>query len=63
MVSARRSVTAMDLEKFEQFRRKFDPSFANKTGSKGQGGNSIKWPSSGTSSMKPSNNDDDDLYS
>ena len=26
--TARKSVTMMDLEKFEQFRRKFDPSFA-----------------------------------
>lgn len=63
MASARRSVTAMDLEKFEQFRRKFDPSFANKTGNKGQGGNSIKWPSSNTGGMKQASNDDDDLYS
>ena len=62
---ARRSVTAMDLEKFEQFRRKFDPSFANKMGGSGGGsssGPSIKWPSSGNAGRKPAN-DDDDLYS
>lgn len=58
--TARRSVTAMDLEKFEQFRRKFDPSFANKTGNQNQGP-SIKWPSSGNQPSKKSN-DDDDLY-
>jgi transitional endoplasmic reticulum ATPase len=58
---ARRSVTAMDLEKFEQFRRKFDPSFASKSGS-GSGGPTIKWPSSGNQPSKKSN-EDDDLYS
>lgn len=62
--TARRSVTAMDLEKFEQFRRKFDPSFANKSASQGQSKHTIKWPSSGpqTQSSKPASNDDD-LYS
>ena len=62
--TARRSVTAMDLEKFEQFRRKFDPSFANKSTSQGQSKHTIKWPSSGpqTQSSKPASNDDD-LYS
>ncbi len=54
--SARRSVTQMDLEKFEQFRRKFDPSFVNKSGS-GQGGSGggIKWPSAGNQASKKSN--------
>lgn len=56
----------MDLEKFEQFRRKFDPSFANKSGNQGgQSKHTIKWPTQagqtqGTS--KPASNDDD-LYS
>ena len=59
---ARRSVTAMDLEKFEQFRRKFDPSFANKSGGSGGQGPMIKWPSQGGAARK-ANNDDDDLYS
>ena len=59
---ARRSVTAMDLDKFEQFRRKFDPSFANKSGSgSGNQGPTIKWPSSG--GAKKVSNDDEDLYS
>lgn len=59
----------MDLEKFEQFRRKFDPSFANKSGGNqgGQSKNTIKWPSSqgpqgGQGGSKPASNDDD-LYS
>ena len=67
--TARRSVTSMDLEKFEQFRRKFDPSFANKNpssrGSSGNSGNSIKWPSSNVQGggNRQASNDDDDLYS
>lgn len=55
---ARRSVTQMDLEKFEQFRRKFDPSFVSKTST---GGTQIKWPTSSTQAR--SKNEDDDLYS
>jgi transitional endoplasmic reticulum ATPase len=39
---ARVSVTATDLEKFEQFRRKFDPSYAAR--SSGQQGPKINWP-------------------
>lgn len=38
---ARKSVTSMDLAKFEQFRAKFDPAFVNKSGG---GGTTIKWP-------------------
>ena len=57
----------MDLQKFEQFRRKFDPSFANKSGggNQGQNKNSIKWPTGSQGNQggsKPGNNDDD-LYS
>jgi transitional endoplasmic reticulum ATPase len=59
--TARRSVTSLDLEKFEQFRRKFDPSFANKSGNSQQGP-SIKWPSAGNQASKKSN-EEDDLYS
>jgi len=32
ILSARRSVTSMDLNKFEEFRRKFDPSYAKSFG-------------------------------
>jgi len=39
---ARKSVTATDLEKFEQFRRKFDPAYAAK--STGAQGIKINWP-------------------
>lgn len=65
--TARRSVTTMDLEKFEQFKRKFDPSFANKSSgnSSQSSGNTVKWPSSsvpGSGSRPQQSNDDDDLY-
>jgi len=63
--SARRSVTAIDLEKFEQFKRKFDPSFVNKSqGSGNNQGPMIKWPSSNVpGSGNRAQNEDDDLYS
>lgn len=41
--TARKSVTATDLDKFEQFKRKFDPSFVSK-GNNSQGGPKINWP-------------------
>ena len=47
---ARRSVTQMDLEKFEQFRRKFDPSFVSKN--PGSGGPTIKWPTSSSAANR-----------
>jgi transitional endoplasmic reticulum ATPase len=34
MGNARRSVTDYDLNKFEQFRQKFDPAYAAKVGNK-----------------------------
>lgn len=49
----------MDLEKFEQFRRKFDPSFVSKNPN--QGGNTIKWPTAANQAKKPV--EEDDLYS
>jgi len=52
-------VTADDLAKFEQFKRKFDPSFAANKGT-GQG-TGIKWPSNNNQPKK--SNEDDDLYS
>ena len=66
--TARRSVTNMDLEKFEQFRRKFDPSFANKSANTGsnKGGHQIKWPTGPASQGQGGSrqqNQDDDLYS
>jgi len=40
---ARSSVTKHDLEKYEQFRRKFDPGYSSRSVT-GQGGINIKWP-------------------
>lgn len=62
--SARKSVTAVDLGKFEQFKKKFDPSFASS--SVGSSGPRINWPSSSSSVLNNSSqmkNEDDDLYS
>lgn len=61
--TARRSVTNVDLEKFEQFKRKFDPSFAKQSGSSSsqQQQSNIKWPTNNVQSRQQ--NDDDDLYS
>lgn len=56
---ARKSVTAMDLQKFEQFRRKFDPSFVSKNPN--QSGTTIKWPTASNQAKKPV--EEDDLYS
>jgi hypothetical protein len=55
----------MDLDKFEQFRRKFDPSFASSSsGNGGSGQANIKWPSASINQpSKKQNDDNDDLYS
>ncbi|OMJ82658.1 hypothetical protein SteCoe_16580 [Stentor coeruleus] len=63
--NARKSVTNLDLNKYDQFRRKFDPVYASRqTGS--QAASKFKWPEredlSGPVGSVPAN-DDDDLYS
>jgi transitional endoplasmic reticulum ATPase len=71
--SARVSVTSVDLEKFEQFRRKFDPAYAARaTGSQGP---KIQWPGAPAGGNQPQaqsifNNpsaagkmEDEDIYS
>ena len=40
--AARKSVTAYDLDKFESFRKKFDPAYAAKVA--GQSAVKINWP-------------------
>jgi len=67
---ARISVTATDLEKFEQFRRKFDPQYAARaTGSQGP---KIQWPGGGPSGNQQQQSiftsnankmEDEDIYS
>jgi len=69
---ARVSVTQTDLEKFEQFRRKFDPAYAARAS--GQQSNKINWPGAPSGgnqqqqqSIFTSNNankiEDEDIYS
>ena len=48
--TARKSVTNIDLQKYEDFKKKFDPSFAKGTGGSSSGGVKLNWPSSGGSS-------------
>jgi transitional endoplasmic reticulum ATPase len=60
--NARKSVTNIDLEKYLNFAKKFDPSYAAKSG----GGMKINWPNQpggGSSSMYGGNMENEDLYS
>jgi len=62
--NARRSVTEYDLNKFEQFRQKFDPAYASKVAGKQRA--VINWPEDDTSQFQKAGgdaDDDDDLYS
>jgi transitional endoplasmic reticulum ATPase len=60
MSNARRSVTEYDLNKFEQFRTKFDPAYAAKVGNKQKA--VINWPEDNASQFQKQQDDDDDLY-
>jgi transitional endoplasmic reticulum ATPase len=61
LAAARKSVTAYDLDKFEQFRKKYDPAYAAKVA----GATSIKinWHEDSSSQFQQNAADDDDLYS
>ncbi len=61
LAAARKSVTAYDLDKFEQFRRKYDPAYAAKVA----GATTIKinWPEDTSSQFQAKPSDDDDIYS
>jgi len=50
MANARRSVTEYDLNKFEQFRQKFDPAYAQKVGGKQRA--VINWPESNMTQLQ-----------
>lgn len=65
---ARKSVDATQLDKFEQFRRKFDPAYA--VAQTGGSGLNINWPGAQANNQqnsgifnRPQENADDDLYS
>ena len=69
--AARKSVTGyvnifiitclQDLDKFEQFRKKYDPAYAAKVA--GSAKIKINWPDDHSSQFQAAANDDDDLYS
>lgn len=62
MASARKSVTEYDLQKFEQFKMKFDPAYAAKQGKIQRA--VINWPEDNASQFQnAADADDDDLYS
>ena len=58
-----KSVHDVDLQRYEDFKAKYDPNFSFEK--KGKQGNKIQWPGEGSSSSqaKQDNNDDLDLYS
>jgi transitional endoplasmic reticulum ATPase len=62
LANARKSVTNLDLNKYDQFRRKFDPVYASRQGG-AQGVSAFKWPEREDQPPPASTNDDDDLYS
>lgn len=61
LAAARKSVTNYDLDKFEQFRRKYDPAYAAKV----TGGQTVRinWPEDNSSQFQNNADDDEDLYS
>lgn len=60
---ARRSVAITDLQKYDQFRKKFDPVYMAQSG--GETGVVINWPDDNTQFQVSSAaaDDEDDLYS
>uniref|UniRef100_A0A7S3MX28 Vesicle-fusing ATPase n=1 Tax=Strombidium inclinatum TaxID=197538 RepID=A0A7S3MX28_9SPIT len=60
MANARKSVTEYDLTKFEQFRQKFDPAYAQKVGGKQRV--VINWPEDDSTQFQNNDDDDEDLY-
>lgn len=61
LAAARKSVTSYDLDKFEQFRRKYDPAYAAKVA--GSTSVKINWPEDSSSQFQANPADDDDIYS
>jgi len=60
LAGARRSVTAYDLNKFEEFRKKFDPAYAAR--SAGVTTVKVNWPEDNNSQFK-GHEEEEDLYS
>lgn len=59
--SARKSVTEYDLDKFEQFRKKYDTVYAAKVS--GAANITVNWPEDNGNYKPQGDLDDDDLYS
>lgn len=60
-VGARKSVSVSDLNKYDQFRMKFDPIYMSST--TGQGGIVFDWPNAGSGNAIQVADDEEDLYS
>jgi transitional endoplasmic reticulum ATPase len=58
--NARKSVKTYDLERFEQFRKNFDPAYAARAA--GQAVKTIDWPEDNSAQFQQDDDDDDDLY-
>jgi transitional endoplasmic reticulum ATPase len=58
---ARRSVNAAELNKYDHFRRSFDPVYRNEQNA--GGGDVINWPEDDTQFAAAADDDEDDLYS
>lgn len=58
---ARTSVSLQELQRFEDFRKTFDPVYAAKVA--GNAAVKINWPEDNSSQFQQNANDDDDLYS
>jgi transitional endoplasmic reticulum ATPase len=61
LANARRSVTNLDLNKYEQFRRKYDPVYAARSGASVGGVSNFQWPER-QSERRPAE-EEEDLYS
>lgn len=63
LASARTSVTSYDLDRFEQFRKKFDPAYAARTGGGQSNAPAFEWPEDNSAQFQNNDDDDDDdLY-
>lgn len=61
--AARKSVTTHDLYKFEEFRKKMDPSYAKRSGDANAAPDiTLNWPEDTSAQFNQAINDDDDLY-
>ena len=61
--AARKSVTTHDLYKFDEFRKKMDPSYAKRSGTNANEVDiTLNWPEDDSAQFNAAADDDDDLY-